>query len=62
MNTGIRLGPTTTRVGDTQEEDATSLPSNKARAVGMGLDGMGQRSNCFLVMSVPEQAETEAGV
>jgi hypothetical protein len=53
--------PTNTRVGETQENDNDMFFSmNRARAVKMGLDGMGYRSNCFLVMSIPNKQDEQS--
>jgi hypothetical protein len=51
--------PTNTCVGETQETDVP-LTANKARAVEIGLRGMGRRSNCFLVMSIPNKQKLQS--
>jgi hypothetical protein len=51
--------PTNTRVGETQKNE-TPVPAKRARAVEMGLHGMGHRSNCFLVMSIPNKQKLQS--
>ena len=42
-------------VGTAQCGDAPKVESGGARAVEMGLEGMGPHSNCFMVLSVPNK-------
>lgn len=44
------------RVGDTAADGPS--PTKKARAVEMGIKGMGARTNCFVVLSIPNQQDT----
>ena len=46
--------PTTTRVGQAVLNDSESR-AKRARAVEMGVRGMGPRANCFVVMSIPNK-------
>lgn len=48
----FKAEPTSTRVGHAILNDAESR-AKRARAVEMGVRGMGPRANCFVVMSVP---------
>ena len=48
---------TTYSVGSAQvgDDDDASSPPKKAKAVEMGLSGMGPRANCLMIVSIPRQ-------
>ena len=48
----FKAEPTTTRVGHSVLND-NETRTKRARAVEMGIRGMGARANCFVVMSIP---------
>lgn len=50
----FKAEPTTTRVGQAVLND-TETRAKRARAVEMGVRGMGPRANCFVVMSIPNK-------
>lgn len=50
----FKAEPTTTRVGQAVLNDTESR-AKRARAVEMGVRGMGPRANCFVVMSIPNK-------
>ena len=52
--------PTDTLVGHAVVDDDLPPASKKARAVEMGLKGMGARANCFVVMSIPNKQKPVA--
>jgi len=50
----FKAEPTSTRVGHAMLHD-TETRAKRARAVEMGIKGMGPRANCFVVMSIPNK-------
>jgi len=48
----FKAEPTTTRVGQAMLNDSETR-AKRARAVEIGIRGMGPRANCFVIMSVP---------
>ena len=49
-----------TMVGRATTKAETSVGEGKARAVEMGVKGMGARANCFVVMSIPNRQAVRA--
>lgn len=55
----FKAEPTSTRVGHAMLND-TETRAKRARAVEMGIKGMGPRANCFVVMSIPNKQKPVA--